>query len=129
MRTVQAILCYAACHPVLLLRGSASRWIVLEPGACQPIRRAATGGAILVGRWMRRRKLTHLHSSFALTLALLVARLYRVTLSFGVYGYGELYDPAGARLKEMIHSSVFVRSVRPTRCGTVDVGVDSGPVE
>ena len=51
------------------------------------------------------------HASFSATVALLVTRTFPVTMSFAVYGFGELHDPVGSRLAERIHGAVFVRSI------------------
>ena len=67
--------------------------------------------AILVGQRMRRSGVTHVHANFSATVALLVARTFPVTMSFAVYGFGELHDPVGSRLAERIHGAMFVRSI------------------
>ncbi len=67
--------------------------------------------AILVGRQMRRLALSHLHASFTATVGLITARAFQVTMSFGVYGYGELHDPVGSRLTARIERALFVRSI------------------
>jgi glycosyltransferase involved in cell wall biosynthesis len=67
--------------------------------------------AVLVGRHMRRCAVSHVHASFSATVALITARTFPVTMSFGVYGFGELYDPAGTHLAERIDGALFVRSI------------------
>lgn len=67
--------------------------------------------AILVGRHMREYGITHVHANFSATVALLVARTFPVTMSFAVYGFGELHDPVGSRLAERIQGAMFVRSI------------------
>jgi colanic acid/amylovoran biosynthesis glycosyltransferase len=67
--------------------------------------------AILVGQRMRRCGVTHVHANFSATVALLVARTFPVTMSFAVYGFGELHDPVGSRLAERIEGAMFVRSI------------------
>lgn len=67
--------------------------------------------AILVGRRMRECNVSHVHASFSATVALLVARAFPVTMSFAVYGYGELHDPVGTHLAERIEGALFVRSI------------------
>lgn len=73
--------------------------------------------ALLVGKWMQRNHIKHLHSSFASTIGLIAARVFPISHSFGVYGYGELYNPRGNVLREKIASSNFVRSVSRHGCG------------
>jgi colanic acid/amylovoran biosynthesis glycosyltransferase len=67
--------------------------------------------AILVGQRMRRCGVTHVHANFSATVALLVARTFPVTMSFAVYGFGELHDPVSSRLAERIEGAIFVRSI------------------
>jgi colanic acid/amylovoran biosynthesis glycosyltransferase len=65
---------------------------------------------VLVGRWMRLRGIHHVHASFSATVALIVMRVFPVTMSFGVYGFGELHDPVGTNLRERVSGALFVRS-------------------
>jgi len=67
--------------------------------------------AVIVGRWMRELSINHLHASFSATVALIASRIFPVTWSFGVYGFGELHDPVATHLKERIQSALFVRSI------------------
>ncbi len=67
--------------------------------------------AILVGRRMRQCKVVHVHASFSASVALIAAHTFPVTMSFGVYGFGELHDPVGTHLAERIEGSLFVRSI------------------
>jgi colanic acid/amylovoran biosynthesis glycosyltransferase len=67
--------------------------------------------AVLVARWLRRHEIGHLHASFTSTVALIVKVLCGAPMSFGVYGFGELYDPVGTQLSLKIREALFVRSV------------------
>lgn len=67
--------------------------------------------AVVIGRWMRELGISHLHASFSATVALISARIFPITWSFGVYGFGELHDPVATHLKERIQSALFVRSI------------------
>jgi colanic acid/amylovoran biosynthesis glycosyltransferase len=67
--------------------------------------------AILVGRYMRRQGVSHVHASFSATVALIMTRTFPVTMSFGVYGYGELHNPAETQLEERMKGALFVRSI------------------
>ena len=67
--------------------------------------------AILLGRHMRRIGVAHVHASFSATVALIAARTFPVTMSFGVYGSGELQNPAETQLAERIAGAGFVRSI------------------
>ena len=67
--------------------------------------------AIMVGRWMKRRRLEHLHVHFATpasTVGLIAARAFPITLSITVHGPDEFYDAPGYRLAEKIAASSFV---------------------
>lgn len=66
--------------------------------------------AVVVGRRMRQLGISHVHASFSATVALIAARIFPITWSFGVYGFGELHDPSASHLKERIESARFVRS-------------------
>ncbi len=66
--------------------------------------------AVVVGRRMRALGMSHVHASFSATVALMAARIFPITWSFGVYGFGELHDPSATHLTERIHSAAFVRS-------------------
>ena len=67
--------------------------------------------AVLVGRKMRQLGISHLHASFSATVALITTRIFPVTMSFAVYGFGELHDPVATNLSARIAGSLFVRSI------------------
>ena len=67
--------------------------------------------AVIVGRWMRELGVSHVHASFSATVALIASRIFPVTWSFGVYGFGELHDPVATHLTERIQRALFVRSI------------------
>ena len=66
--------------------------------------------AVVVGRRMRHLGISHVHASFSATVALIAVRIFPITWSFGVYGFGELHDPSLSHLRERIESARFVRS-------------------
>jgi glycosyltransferase involved in cell wall biosynthesis len=80
--------------------------------------------AILVGRYMRRCGITHLHASFSATVALIAAHTFPVTMSFGVYGYGELHNPSETHLSERIQGSLFIRSISRHGVGQLMLSCD-----
>jgi glycosyltransferase involved in cell wall biosynthesis len=51
------------------------------------------------------------HASFSATVALILAQTFPATMSFGVYGFGELHDPTETLLQERIQGARFVRSI------------------
>lgn len=99
-------------HPLRYLRGLI---FALRLAGISPRRvayhLAYFGEAILVGRRMRQCGVAHVHASFSASVALIAAHTFPVTMSFGVYGFGELHDPVGTHLAERIKGSLFVRSI------------------
>jgi glycosyltransferase involved in cell wall biosynthesis len=65
------------------------------------------GEAILIGRSMMHQGLRHLHTHFASTVALIVARTFPVTMSATFHGPMEFENPAAFRLREKIRASLF----------------------
>jgi len=99
-------------HPLRYLRGLL---FAVGLGGNSP-RRAAYhlayfAEAVLLGRYMRRSGVSHVHASFSATVALIIARTFPVTMSFGVYGFGELHNPSVTHLTERIEGALFVRSI------------------
>lgn len=72
---------------------------------------AYLAGGVVVGRRMRQLRISHIHTSFSATVALIAAKIFPITWSFGVYGFGELHDPTLSHLRERIDSARFVRSI------------------
>jgi colanic acid/amylovoran biosynthesis glycosyltransferase len=99
-------------HPVRYLRG-----LIFALGlGCSGFKRtiyhlAYFAEAILVGRHMRQCDICHVHASFSATVARIVARTFPVTMSFGVYGFGELHNPSESHLSKLIEGAQFVRSI------------------
>jgi colanic acid/amylovoran biosynthesis glycosyltransferase len=67
--------------------------------------------SVIVGRRMRQLGISHVHASFSATVALIAAKIFRITWSFDVHGFGELHDPSVTHLRERIESAQFVRSI------------------
>ena len=99
-------------HPLRYLRGLS---FALRLAGCDPKRvahhLAYFAEAMLIGRRMRQCSVAHVHASFSASVALLIARTFPVTMSFGVYGFGELHDPVSTRLTNRIKGALFVRSI------------------
>lgn len=99
-------------HPLRWLRGF---FFALRLGGTSPKRAAYHlayfSEAILVGRYMRRWGIVHVYASFSATVALILTRIFPVTMSFGVHGFGELHNPLETHLSERIHGAAFVRSI------------------
>ncbi len=99
-------------HPLRYLRGLL---FAVRLGCSSPKRAiyhlAYFAEAILVGRHMRESGIPHVHASFSATVALIITRTFPVTMSFGVYGFGELHNPSASHLAELIEDAQFVRSI------------------
>ncbi|HTS35608.1 MAG TPA: glycosyltransferase family 4 protein [Candidatus Solibacter sp.] len=67
--------------------------------------------AVLIGRLMRQRRISHVHANFSATVSLIVVRTFPVTMSWVAHGFGELHDPAATHLAERVKGALFVRSV------------------
>jgi glycosyltransferase involved in cell wall biosynthesis len=70
--------------------------------------------AILIGEWMRRRKLDHLHSHFAgavAVVAMFMAAAYRKTFSFTVHGPDEYMDMRYLHMKHKSDAAKFVITI------------------
>ena len=63
--------------------------------------------ALLVGRWMKQRGLSHVHGHFISGLELIVARTFPVTMSSTYHGPEEFANPASFRLAEKVEASLF----------------------
>ncbi len=67
--------------------------------------------AVMVGRWMEKKKLTHLHVHFATpasNVGLIAAQVYQISFSFTVHGPDEFYDVSHYRLAEKIAGASFI---------------------
>ena len=67
--------------------------------------------ALMLGRWMQRERLGHLHVHFATPAAmvgLLTKTVFNVGFSFTVHGPDEFYDAPGYRLAEKLAAADFV---------------------
>jgi glycosyltransferase involved in cell wall biosynthesis len=63
--------------------------------------------AIVVGQWMRRNRLSHVHTHYASGVALIVARAFPITMSATFHGMAEFENPASFRLAEKVGASLF----------------------
>ena len=99
-------------RPVGYFRGL---WYALRLGHSDP-RRIAMGAfyfveAAMVGRWMQRKHLRHLHIHFATpaaTVGLILSRIFPFTISITVHGPDEFYDVSAYLLAEKIAGSRFL---------------------
>ncbi len=56
-------------------------------------------------------ELTHVHSHFSSTVALIVSRVFPVTLSITVHGPDEFTDPISFHLSEECRAALFVCAI------------------
>jgi glycosyltransferase involved in cell wall biosynthesis len=68
--------------------------------------------AVMVGHWMKRNGLDHLHIHFSSSVGLIARKVFPITISVSIHGFGEIQaDPVGFRLEEKIAASLFVRAI------------------
>jgi glycosyltransferase involved in cell wall biosynthesis len=108
LEVVQAHAAAFASRPFGYLRGLAGAL----RGACLSPRKILFGlfyfaEAIVVGQWMRRNRLSHVHTHYSSGVALIVARTFPVTMSATFHGMAEFEDPTVFRLAEKIGASLF----------------------
>lgn len=63
--------------------------------------------ALVVGRAVLRLRLSHLHTHFASTVALIVARTFPITISATFHGHGEFGDPSAFQLRRKVRACLF----------------------
>jgi glycosyltransferase involved in cell wall biosynthesis len=67
--------------------------------------------AVMLGDWMRRERLSHLHVHFATPasmVGLIAGKMFPIGFSFTVHGPDEFYDAPGYRLAEKIAGADFI---------------------
>lgn len=67
--------------------------------------------AVMIGRWMRRNGLGHLHCHYSSTVALFVHKAFGVEISISFHGPDEFNDPAGFWIREKVAACTFVRAI------------------
>ena len=67
--------------------------------------------AVAVGFWMRQNRLTHLHTHYASDVAVIVARIFPVTLSITMHGPAEFENVTGFHLREKVGASLFACAI------------------
>jgi len=72
--------------------------------------------AVLLVDWMAREGVSHVHVSFCGSVGAIATHIAPITMSLGVYGFGEVFDPVGTSLAARIEASDFVRSVSRHLC-------------
>ncbi len=67
--------------------------------------------ALMVGRWLRRQRIDHLHVHFATpasTVGLICRRIFPIGFSFMAHGPDEFYDAPGYRLTDKVVGADFI---------------------
>ena len=64
--------------------------------------------AVLLGDWMARTGVSHVHVQFATTVGLIAARIFPITLSMTIHGPAEFDDAVGFRLADKVRAAAFV---------------------
>lgn len=102
----------ALCHPVVAVRGLG---FALRLGGWDLLAKAFAlfylAEALLVGAWMRRRNLSHLHVHFGgavATVGMITARAWNVPWSLTLHGPDEFFDQEDFYLRRKIESAAFV---------------------
>ena len=67
--------------------------------------------AIMAGRWMLNRGISHMHIHFASTVGLFVAKVFPVTISITIHGPAEFEDISVFYLREKVQASSFVCAI------------------
>jgi glycosyltransferase involved in cell wall biosynthesis len=67
--------------------------------------------AVVVGRRMQSRELTHVHSHFTSNVALLLGKTFPVTVSATIHGSAEFEDAAGFYLAQKVADAAFVCAI------------------
>ncbi|HYL77040.1 MAG TPA: glycosyltransferase family 4 protein [Bryobacteraceae bacterium] len=67
--------------------------------------------AIMLGDWMRRQQLRHVHVHYSSTIGLLAKRIFPIDISISFHGPDEFNDPEGFWLRQKIEASTFVRAI------------------
>lgn len=105
------VLVIAATHPEVALRGIRA---ALSLGEWDLMRRAFSlfylAEALLVGDWMRRRGLKHLHVHFGgavATVGMLTAQAWRIPWSLTLHGPDEFFDQEAFYLRQKVESVKF----------------------
>lgn len=64
--------------------------------------------AVVAGYRLQEAGITHVHSDFSSTVALILGRVFDIGISLTLHGPAEFVDPEGFRLKEKVQAAKFV---------------------
>jgi glycosyltransferase involved in cell wall biosynthesis len=81
--------------------------------------------ALIVGQWLRKSGLSHIHIHYSSTVGLFIAKTFPMAISMTIHGSGEFLDPIGFHLREKIEASAFVCAI--SRYGRDQLKKNSNP--
>jgi colanic acid/amylovoran biosynthesis glycosyltransferase len=67
--------------------------------------------AVTAGVWLESRGYMHVHAHFASTVALLIRKLFPITISATIHGPDEFNDPVGFSLREKVEATDFIVAI------------------
>ncbi len=127
---IAALLAATLAHPVLALRGIRLALALPRNATSVPLRLAYWAEAMLLGRWMRRHSLNHLHVHFGgpvATVALLTSALWRIPWSLTLHGPTEFHDQSTFWLREKILSATRIFAISDyTRSQILRIAPEAG---
>ena len=107
--------CHAATfftRPVRYLRGLATAW---QYGRFHPRRTllatAYFAEAVYAGHRLRAAGITHVHSVYSTTVALILSRIFDIDLSMTLHGPTEFIDPEGFAIREKVRTAQLVCAI------------------
>ena len=84
------------------------------------------GEAVVAGSWIWTRGMTHVHSHFASTLELFIARVFPITFSATIHGPDEFNDVMGFYMAEKVARAAFLCAISHYALQSTDEGFRSG---
>jgi glycosyltransferase involved in cell wall biosynthesis len=72
--------------------------------------------AIMIGRWMKRKDLSHVHTHFSSTVALIAQRTFPIRISITIHGPDEFNDAAGFHIADKVAAAQFVCAISHFGC-------------
>jgi glycosyltransferase involved in cell wall biosynthesis len=67
--------------------------------------------AVIAGRYLESRRIQHLHTHYASSVAWLLGGIFPIGVSMSIHGSGEFDDPRTFRLTEKIAAAQFIRAI------------------
>jgi colanic acid/amylovoran biosynthesis glycosyltransferase len=109
---IRAVATTLLTRPAGFIRGC---WYAITLAGFRPrqlaLNLAYFGQAAMVGRWMRALNVSHLHTHYSSSVALLVHKTFGVEISISFHGPDEFNDPAGFWIREKVAACTFVRAI------------------